>query len=435
MPEVNYKSLLLQYTAGNLVPIIGSDLYKIKRPGQEVIGFEDYLIETLAGAQHPGDSRKIFSELAFEYPELDNLLPGIYRSMDTDLGVKDYIDTDMIQKLAILKNFKVLLTTSYDRKLEEYLGADTEVLSWSHAPNEQPLYLNFKNPAKKLVYLFGRIKKEEDLNRGMSFNEADRMECLYNLSATNTKSSSHEQYSLLEYLKGKTLLFIGNNFQDSFMRFAIRTLCNAPYNSIPRRVYIINDSNRRLNFQEYFFKRFEIQLIHEYPIEEFVNNLYNTIAASEKVENRFQGQQVFLSYDRDDFNDVSKLYNAVNGRGVNIWMDKKDLGVGPHEEEIRNFIEASSTSVFLCVLSKGLVEKKEDISYAKRLEWKMAAGRYTANQYLKRKGDKFDKFGILPVAIDDYNQYYDLLPSFIKENTIYSASDPLLLDHIEKFLN
>ena len=231
MTEADYNNLLYQYRGGNLIPVLGSDLFKIKAPQGILLSLEEHFMQTLekdgVGADDEADN---FNEFSFKHIDLENLVDFIYSEIDD----KDR-DTHLLTQLAGLDGFKLFLTTGYDRTLEELLGDTVETHTWNHAVNT-PVQLNLTNGKKKLVYLFGRIRKMDEPNNSISFNDVDRMESLYNLILTNTKSNSRENYSLLEYLRGKTLLFIGNNFQDWFIRFAIRILCNAPYNNIKRRV-------------------------------------------------------------------------------------------------------------------------------------------------------------------------------------------------------
>jgi hypothetical protein len=343
------------------------------------------------------------------------------------------IDSSMITQLSLLKKFKLFITTSCDRKLEDLLGDKAEALVRNHTVNT-PLQLNFSNNKQKIVYLFGRIRKEFEPDTSISFSDVDQIECVYNLSLTNTKNSSIDNYSFLEYLKGKTLLFIGNNFQDWFIRFAIRILSNAPYNNIIRKVYIINDSNRKLNFEEFFFRRFEIQLVHDSPIQDFITNLCNVIHQDEQVKLRFGNKQVFISYDRDDAQQATALYNQLRNRGVNAWLDTSDLGPGEHKEEIRKYIQSTHTAIFICLLSKTLMDKADADSYVKYHEWKIAESRTNANKFMKERGDVIEEFTILPVAIDDFTEYVNKLPDFIKNNTIYKADDLNLLPFVENLL-
>lgn len=428
MTEADYNNLLYQYRSGNLIPVLGSDLFKIKTPQGTLLSLEEHFMLTLekdgVGAEDEADN---FNEFSFKHIDLENLVDFIYSEIDD----KDR-DTHLITQLAGLDGFKLFLTTGYDRTLEELLGDTVETHIWNHAVNT-PVQLNLTNGKKKIVYLFGRIRKMDEPNNSISFNDVDRMESLYNLVLTNTKSNSRENYSLLEYLRGKTLLFIGNNFQDWFIRFAIRILCNAPYNNIKRRVYIIDDVNRKLNFEKFFFTRFEIKLIYDHPISEFINKLTNTIRDAEKERVAFDQNQVFISYDRDDTAGADTLYQMLRNNRINTWLDRPDLQAGDHKEEIDRQIV--TTSVFITLLSKGLVEKPEAESYVKYHEWKTAEERFKANKYLERTRTAYKPFTILPIAIDDFNGYIDRLPEFIKANNIYSLTRPDLLQQIEQVLN
>lgn len=433
MQEINFNTLLNQYRSGNLIPIIGGELLKITTMDNRKLSLEDYITENITESEYKfGTSPKNLSELALKHPALNNNeIMGIYNSIQPE-----QFDIELLKLLAKPNGFKFYISTTYDRKLEELFKDSCESIIWNHEKKE-PLYVNLENNLKKIVYLFGRIKNIDEDYEDFSFTDEDKLESLYNLSLSNfaNKSTNKEKYSLLEYLRGKTLLFIGNDFEDWFMRFTIRTLYNRPYRYNPSKAYIINDTRKRISYQDYFFKKYEIKIVHDFPIEKFVRKLYEVIQTNEKFVDRFMNKKVFISYDRTDIEMATRIHGELRRIGINSWIDTRSIAIGEFGDEIKNEILSGKTCIFICLLSKNLIDKEYSESYVKRIEWKLAENRVKANEILNNRGDVTDKFAILPIAIDDFNQYSHELPEFIKKNNIYNLDDSRLFNIIETYLN
>lgn len=69
-------------------------------------------------------------------------------------------------------------------------------------------------------------------------------------------------------------------------------------------------------------------------------------------------QQIFLSYAREDLDEVSKLYDGLTKRGLKVWFDKKDLKPGLWKRQIEDAI--SRSRYFLSCISSNALVKMED---------------------------------------------------------------------------
>lgn len=430
--NLDFNSLYDIYNAESLVMIVGSEvLHMTNQQGfANHVGtktFEQQAIESITNQPYQGGP-KTFSELAISFPSTNiissNRLRGVYRRFRPES-----FDLNLVQLIADLPNIRLFIQTSFDTKLEEQLGADVEAKVWNHEM-KAPLYLDLTNGKKKLVYLFGNV------NEGISVFEEEQIDCLLNLSVYNeiNKNKTPDRYSLLEFLKDKTLVFVGNNFSDWFMRLMIRTLYNAPITLQPDKAYIVNDSSRGLPFQRYFYDKFKIELIHDFPVEHFLNNLHRTIREKESFDNWYKPRRVFISYDRTDKRRADELKKCLNRKHIDAFLDTADMKIAEHEEKIKKFIQAPQTCIFVCLLSPVLLEKEEDASYVKRIEWKTASARFFVNRYLDETSgeDSHPPFAVVSARIDDFNADKILFPKFISENNIIPYDLAVLCDLIEE---
>ncbi len=404
----NFDTLYDLYNSNNLVVIVGSELLRIRN---EDLSFEQKVIEQITHESYSkSSSPKTYSDLAIKQPDVEsNRLIGIYNSFQRQKN----FDISMIQLLADLPGVNLFISTAFDTKLEELLGGDTEAIVWNHKIKE-PIYLNLQNGKRKVFYLFGNIRQ------GISVFEEEQIDCLMSLATYNERNTSKTQdrYSFLEYLKDKTLIFVGNNFPDWFMRLMIRTLYNAPVTVQSNKAYIINDKSAALSFQRYFFDKFKIELVHDFPIENFLNDLHNYIREKETFDNWYKPKKVFISYDRVDGEAANQLKKCLNTKHIDAFFDVDDMGAAEHEKKITSLLQARETCIFVSTLSDILMAKTDNDSYVKRVEWATASARYNANDYLNKVGQVSSPFVVMPVAVDNYNGYIDKLPSFISKNNI-----------------
>ncbi|MBF9220406.1 toll/interleukin-1 receptor domain-containing protein [Hymenobacter ruricola] len=440
MPD--YDSLLLQYRSGKLVPVIGSDLLKVVSSDGKKIPFERYIIGEilrdltyLTNDATPGKAAKSLTELAISRDGLDNEVPGIYSEISSGkVDGQPYFDNSLLQLLARGDNFKYYLTTSHDRQLEELLDNDVDVYTWNHVKTE-PLIINKQSPKKKLIYLFGKIAKDGEPDEEVSYIDIDKMESLFSLAASAPQVLSSDMDSLLGILKGKTLLFIGNHFEDWFMRLAIRVLCNRKFKDLRKKlVYIINDSSAAIQYEEYFIRKYGIEVVHKHPMQDFIENLMSKVLAESEFKDSHEGKQVFISYDRDNKIIAENLNSRLRQHGINTWFDVRSLEIGEYETEIRNKINSVGTYLLVSLISKELAGKPQADSYVKNIEWPIVEQRLTANRMFEAMGRQVERFKVLPVAVDEFSGYFDVLPDFIRTNNIYPHDSDQLIVDIDKFL-
>ncbi|MGC4037196.1 MAG: toll/interleukin-1 receptor domain-containing protein [Chitinophagaceae bacterium] len=420
---VNFDTLYSLYSANKLVFIMGSELLKLEKEDKT---FEQKAIEKITRNSPDVITRpKSYVDLAIRYPKAINgaILQGIF-NVEKEQG----FEIRLLQLIADFPKISLFVTTTFDDELQSCFDPNkVEEVVWNHTRNE-PLYLNLKNGKKKIVYLFGKFDSGD-----VSFFEEEQLECLLSLSSYNEKSRSvtQEKYSLLEYMKDKTLVFIGINSSDWFLRLMIRTLYNTPMFSRPNKAYIINDKRSEISFEKYFFEKFQIELIHDFPIDEWLNKLHDHIRAKETFDDWYKPRRIFISYDRTDKEVANNLKKCLNLKHIDAFLDTEDMGIANHEIKIKDLIQSADTCVFVCILSATLAKKSKQESYVKRVEWKTASEKCVYNRVSLAKGQTPAPFIISSYAVDDFNLYKDSLDEFILDNNILNPP----LTSLDRFCN
>lgn len=410
---VDYQLLYDIYSGNDMIVIIGSELLRMD---EEDASFEQKVIAEITKSPYNRTTGpRTFSELAIRYPRLNSgQLKGIYSRIDSAEG----FNTNLLEHLKRMKKVDMFISTSFERKIEDVIGDSMEVKVFQ----KKPIYLNLREKKQQLLYLFGRIGE----NSGdLALFEEDQIDMLMSLVSCNeiNKNITRDNYSLLEYLSNKTLVFLGNNFPDWFMRLLLRTLFNQRLNDRLNKAYIINDKNACINYEKYFFDKFGIELIHDYPIETFLHEFCDFIETREPFDDWYNPLKVFISYRREDMESARQIQAALKSRHIEVFLDVEEMGIARHEEKITNYIQSPDTCICICLLSKSLAETAEKDTYVKRVEWKRIQEKYFFVLEAQKRKIINEAFHVVPIAVDDYSSYSSSLPGFIRENNILALNE------------
>jgi hypothetical protein len=404
--EMVPKALISQYHSGNLIPIIGCQMLPVRPAKKGWMNIHDYIIDRqfACSARHPIPPDN-FYELQLLYPQF-NQNDIIYFLDSLKEEEKDVTLLDMISRM---DKFRVFLMASMFKDFEHSLRAYNknekfEVLKNDTVASSQLSFIDFQNGYRKIIYLF------DNRDTGMfAINDEDRLEYLFTLAKI-----SEIQGSLLKWLPEKTLLFLGCDFSDWFMRYCIRVLYNRPYEKKPR-VYIVNDNSNPLNYRELFFKTHNINLIHKFPVKKFTQEFFKACNSQAEFTDRFFGKKAFISYSSRDRAAAESVDQCLYSYGMGTYFDDRDKEVGTHKELIQEEImDATTVGVMICVISKELIEEVRELtrpSYVRDVEWWAARVRIEG----ARMGNRSDRFGIVPYFKDDPTSYIRELPELIRD--------------------
>ncbi|MBS1509450.1 MAG: toll/interleukin-1 receptor domain-containing protein [Bacteroidetes bacterium] len=396
-------NLIHKYTSGNLIPIIGCELFKVPTEQGNSINIHEYIIrESFYPSEEWPEPPALLSELPLAIPEFDyNSLLGCYKLLNEKKKRLKFLT-----QLANLKYFKIFLIANVFKEFETEFrknnNEEVEIYKNDTITMHGLPSINFNNGLRKIIYLFDNLDSPL-----CAINDEELLESMYSLANSPKHSSDN---SLLSYLQNKTLLFIGCDFPDLFMRYCIRVLSNNPFSSRP--IYIVNDHPTKLKYQEFFFAKHNIKLIHTSPVDDFVDKFYQKALKKEEFKNKYENSQIFISYSKSHDLVVAKsLYHKFREQGVVTYFDEETQTIGSHENEIKDYIMNPKTKMLLSVISEGLFNTlSSDLNYIRDIEWYSAKARNDVAAH----SNIHKKINIVPYFVDNERNYIDKLPELIK---------------------
>jgi hypothetical protein len=430
--DANLDALIQEIGKGNVVPIIGSDMIKVKL-GNECYDLMDYILVKLEEQYH--ESR----ELKFSYNEKLQLsakekLNHIHSYVTKEkLGFYTYIkdimektegscDTNSFDQLAKIRKFKLLINASFTNLVEQSVANNRPLISskvdvFSLNITDTPLQdieiepsLNSISPVlsprklkKTVVYnLYGKYEWREN---SFIVVDDDILELVHTINTNKDKLKT-----LYELLSASSLLFIGCNFPDWLLRFFIRMFSNqklSTSNSLYSVADILNESldrNRAIFISNSTIKYFD------FNGNEFVNKLYNKIKQIEPkwIRNNKDQNYIFLSYSSDNQAKVIEIYEKLDDNDFDIFMDIRTIDFG---EDISDAVKEAidNCKIFIPVITN---ETNTSTSSARffRKEWEYALD---LNEKTNPKNETSKKNIILPLFLNSIkvNELKDTTPS------------------------
>ena len=389
-----WSQLLALVASGNAVPIVGEEMLQLNGEAQGTtlyytlatqyaaefgIELEDALKGNLSATvrRHPDFFTKpmgICQEVAAEYAEWNGPIP------------------EPLRALAKIRHLNLFVTTTFDNLLERALNEErfggkerTEVIAYApnNVPADQTIDDALASGRPVVFQLFGSYK----IPGQFALTEADMVEYVHSLETNQKKHIVTELYE-------RTLLLLGNSFPDWLTRILLRLARKYPLDHGDQKPVYIADaqvkSDPRLRF---FLRNFVVntELIEEKTAPEFVGEFSKRwleqfgsgradIAPVTPAKARpMPKNAVFISYCRSD--DTGKttadakaaftIRDALEARGVEVWLDKNQLqGGDDYERKIKRYVETSS--LFIPLISE--ITDARDIGFFRK-EWSWAIGR------------------------------------------------------------
>ena len=392
-----------------------------RNPHQELINMlaELYEIEP--------DRHESFSELLYDddYPasermEIYDMIGEVFEPEIEKLNtgtVPDkpiFLPSELLMKLLEICKFRFVITTSFtpivEYAMKEIYGTENvRVLNFSNDPQVNADLVSVDDINKPTVYyMFGRVCRQS--NRYV-VNDSDMLSfCRAWLS--NAPST------LVSVLQDKYLLLLGNNYSDWLCRFvwySMKTkLSNEP------KGMVVNPSANESLLQ--FMKR--IDAFTQKDPKSVIDKIDALVAARMKSQEELKYRKpdmntdVFISYSRRDLDVVKILYDELTSRGLRVWYDKNNLGVGDKfMEEIKMAIR--KTRIFIPVLSHHIEEEKNE-SHPYRTEWAIAV----------EKAMTYGRNYILPICEKEFDFYNSSIPEMLQQHNAatYEYNNPDFCD-------
>jgi len=430
-----WKPLLTQIQNGRVIPVIGHGLYyiEIEQGGdkKECLLY-DYLAELLNEKSEekidPNHNHRFaraclsfLKEHNQSYLDLSSFLSNSLKDFHCNADPRG-----SLQKLAMIKNFKWLITTAYHDHLERAIKktrvTDTVSLSNTLKKNTdiQDIRLTkYDNTnATLIIHLLGTL--------GSSFPEFTERDILETTVFLQQKKTDTAFGIFFQSLGEKILLFIGCGFEDWLFRFFARAVNNQEFQYSP----YINDlkliaadnfgEKKNVPPQELFdfFQDHGISYYHCTDIREFVDTLFDEYRKFDPdgiIKEINFPSTAFISFIGEDREIARRLTENLRSDGISVWFDNEQLRGGEDiDKKIYHDIRKSHAFIQL-VSKKSQIERENGEERYHVIEARWAKEKNYFNNDLE----------ILPVAIDDIDIKKELVVDTFKNYFHFHIKDGL----------
>lgn len=430
--EHKWQQLLEEIDKGNVIPVIGPDLLvepKTTLGSRNTENLHQQLISYIAVQTNVKSAPRTFSQLVYDndyrhivrnndgqiYSLISQIINNIEQIKEIDMSPSQLL-TDLLNT----KKFPFVITTSFTPVVENTMRniwGDINVLKFNNNPQDS-IYerggdIGSINDLKRptVYYMFGKYCNSRD-RYVVTDNDMMTFCCSWIKNYGVPKN-------LVESLKKKYLLILGNSYSDWLFRFiwyGLRSTTNDMKSDV-----IVNE-NAEETFKQ-FLERLEA-MFQENPAE-VVRRIKNDV--EERVSRRNTTtsyiSDVFISYSRSDFTIAAGLKEKLTRKGISVWFDSESIDKGEDwKESINNGI--NHTKLFVPVLTKN-IEEESITPHEYRTEWKLAAELSS-----KIGGRKF----IIPFVekgFDFYNPLTKIPAEFGEKNAAWFSTEKEIDDIVD----
>lgn len=431
MKEVNWESFIGNLTTGDIIPVIGEDLSLVKNKNDELITLNRYIAEELTQRLSIPYMGQRICQLATDYPNANIMLAtnAIYNNIDED---RFYMGP--MEKLAAITDFKFYISTTLDDRLEKALrksrnlkNNEMKIIDYSLQQSSDIQVDIGDNIPVTVFNLLGSLRNIME----SAFTEEEILEHFFSLSNKQNRHPLADYF--IKRVKNKTLLFIGCDFPDWFMRFIIRILTNQRYKLRIFSDYIVSDENDKYPDLNKFLAQFNKNIITKEMAQgrnvmAFIDELYRRWSdSSQNHPVQYEGS-VFLSYNHPDMEKAKTLKQLLKAKGIrNAWFDIDDLHAGEHQALIDE--EIKKCKVFIPLISNNSLTNNQ--SYMWKFECPGIEGRLNADKYYGKMS-----FQIIPIVLDNTARNDERIPKFMRDFTIWDLdkNKDKIIEEITKVL-
>jgi hypothetical protein len=389
--DQGWKELLSEIRNSNVIPIIGPQLSKIEIGGTKT-QLDEYLFKELLRRKKIEQEVSDYTQLKYssQWRDLvDNEDTCMQYEINDLYQNLNPAPSEYIRKLISIKEFKLILSTTFDNltelALREKFGEENvKVLHYELKTKYNDLCETdlIDETQTILFHMFGKLGK---LTTSYVLTEDDLLS--YMLNWINISSSPK---NLINYLQDKYLLVLGCNYPNWLFKFFLHAI---KYNIERNTLNVISKKSVVADFRKdtdlnLFLERLKTRF-HNDP-EAFIDELLIRYDEEEEDEEK-QVNDIFISYAHEDEESVVKIVKELESSKIGVWFDKnKDEQFGLETGDLfekkikRNII---NSKMFIPVLSKNVLTDRRFF----RKEWCCA---------IKEAEGAFKHY-IFPLIIDD----------------------------------
>ena len=409
-----WDELIDKIIKGEVIPVIGPEfLAEDDEDKNKWMNPHQVLINMLAESFEIESPHSSFSELLYDddFPaskrrDIYDMIGEAFESETKE--EKIFNPSWLITKLLEVCKFRFVITTSFtpivENAMKKIWGDNVRVMQFTNNPTENHDITSADEIHKPTVYyMFGKVSRRTER---YVVNDSDMLAFCRSWLSSAPKT-------LVSVLKNKYLLILGNNYSDWLCRFIWYSM-KTELDAKPKGMIVDTKADESLL---QFMKRLDAftQKDPKAVIEKIENLVNEKTRAHENVKFREPelNTDVFISYSRRDSDAVEKLYDALSAKGLRVWYDKENLGVGDKfMDEIKTSIKR--TRIFVPLLTHTIENEKND-SHPYRTEWETAID--VASSY----GRNF----IFPICEEDLDCYSANIPDKLQSHntSFYSKVD------------
>lgn len=362
--QTAWDNLIDQIINGNVIPLIGPDILI------EGVNLHRKLVDVTARKFMLQSSPSSFSEIIYDHDFLKQAkyTEGIYHFMNhISSKFRNFVPSNILKELLSIKQFPFVMVTSFtpivENAMREIWGDDLRVLKFSNNPKQNDDIADETDLRKPTVYyMFGKVGERP---HRYVLTDNDMLDFC---SSWLNDSIERRPQKLVQVIKDKYLLMLGNNYSDWLFRFIWYSITKSGNGEgLVTTENLENELTRFLERNHVFMCQNPQKVIREIKTRLQAKLSHNEETKFDSVE---KGVDVFISYSRSDLSFVEKLYKRLSEEGKRVWFDKKNLSyAGDFRNEIKQGIQKAR--YFIPILSKNVEKERKDPHFY-RLEWKEA---------------------------------------------------------------
>lgn len=377
-----------------VIPVVGQALLALPL-GERTVLLQDYLGAQLAEALgYPPDSfpegltldavvNRYIGEPNNRRDMLYMKLLGVYRRLQAPVP-------EALRLLAGINGFPLYLTLTPDNLMEQaldevrYNGAANTLSGFftptkSDLDGDKDLPGTLKDLMLPFVYqLFGRMT---GLYGDFVLTEEDTLEFLHALQTEKRPKL------LFDVLRDNYLLLLGCEYPGWLARFFLRTLKSTRLQTGHRASWetLVDNQPRQDKRLAFFLSKSQVEVYEEGDCIAFVRELarrWNELhpeplaaAASQRyapspaAPTELPWGGIFISYAHENLEQATRLKDALEQGGLDVWLDKSNLDDGEYLPQIAKAID--NCAVFIPLISHESTGRQFERRYLRR-EWEMA---------------------------------------------------------------
>ena len=388
--EVHWPSLIGRIQRGKVIPILGPHLYTASADAHAPT-FDRAIAQQLENEFRPPDvpPNSSLREVALRALRVPSVAPGAVRAHVRRLINAVAHAPDSLRQLAEITDFRLFVTTGYDRLLQDALDrvrAPARTFSYS-VDGERGDLPPSATGDPTVFHLLGTTSDE------LALTDAELLEHLHCWIADD-----HPR-RLLTALRENDLLFIGCGFSDWLARFFIRIMSGKRFerSDLQPRHLVVDERVSNDPGLQLFLNHHNFTVIPDISPADFVARMHQHWLAAPRpappggpgptrVETR--EPVVFLSFCSRDRDTVRTIKDALTRAGIPVFFDESKIPPGANWDPVISS-NLDQSLLFVPFVSQNTESSDEGYFWS---EWKDAA------DLERRKAP--DVTFIVPVALD-----------------------------------